>query len=46
MGALKLSYNEYDSLTGHEEYGFLRVVAKNGVTIRPSSKYSPPDYML
>ncbi len=40
MGALKLSYYEHTSHTGHDEYGFLRVEAKDGVTIRQSSNYS------
>ncbi|MDX2172141.1 MAG: hypothetical protein SFY56_03425 [Bacteroidota bacterium] len=43
MGALKLSYYENTSLTRHDEYGFLRVEPKNGVTIRQSSNYSTPD---
>jgi hypothetical protein len=46
MGALKLSYHTYTSHTGHDEYGFLRVVAKDGVTIRQSSNYSTPDRNL
>jgi gliding motility-associated-like protein len=41
MGALKLSFNANTSLTRHNEYGFLSIVAKNGVTIRKSSNYSP-----
>lgn len=42
MGAIKISYYENTRLTGHDEYGFLRVVAKDGITIKQSSNYYPP----
>lgn len=42
MGALKLSYSENQEAENYYNNSFLRVVAKDGVTITPSINYYTP----